>query len=569
MSDICIHCHYIYLSEKDKMYVFGGTMDRTHYNDLYSFDFESSRWTELHPVNGSNVPPPRRRHKAVVYHKKMWIFGGREEPITNPQDLQIYDFKTGAWSKISCADSYSSIKIPIAINHSLYVHKPDGLLYVFGCQDAPVVTYDFKLNRWYPVSSRNYERHGLNLCTTDHGSVGYWRGSLYIFGGQSRDKVVKGDLLKFSLNPQAQYTRDMLSMLNNKSLSDIKFKITEDESIVYAHKFVLFSRCEYFKRMFSGNFAESKENDSIICINNCSKKVFLSVLRYFYTDELWNPTSVNDTLEMLGLADLYQFNVMKMHCMKILENSICISNAILLLQASRKFNLMNLKSYCKDFIMANFAKYQNTLGLMGDLIELIQICDKQKNKNKNKENDDNDNDDDESTNEWKALHNEIMDAMGKLFVSDDRTLSERQKRLKVHLTKRDIEEYKITHQAMKCAAKLGNKQLIQRRKKTEIRTLDDEEANDDEADDEYSDDEDGEDATFRPNKRRRINQNMFTTQQQQQQQSNDNNHNNQSNDDVNPPVVNQRSLVRSNFVDESMDRENLPYLVADVHRGHN
>merc|ERR1712228_239159 len=185
----------------------------------------------------------------------------------------------------------------------------------------------------------------------------------------------------------------------------------------------------------------------------------------------------------------------------------------------------------------------------------------QKNKNK-KENDDDD--DDESTNEWKALHNEIMDAMGKLFVSDDRTLSERQKRLKVHLTQRDIKEYKITHQAMKCAAKLGNKQLIQRRK-TEIRTLDDEEANDDEADDEYSDDEDEEDGTLRPNKRRRINQNLFTI-QQQPQQSNDNN---QSNDDVNPPVVNQRSLVRSNFVDESMDRENLPYLVADVHRDHN
>ena len=291
------------------------------------------QWTELQPVNSSNVPRPRRRHKAVVYKHKMYVFGGREEPPVlrnqpNPQDLQIYDFRTSSWSRISCADSASSISIPIALNHSLYVHKPDGLLYVFGCQDAPVVTYDFKLNRWYPVSSRNYERHGLSLCTTHHGNVGYWGGSLYFFGGQSRDQVVQGQLLKFSLNPQPQYTRDMLSMLNNPTVSDIQFKISYDNSVVYAHKFMLMSRCEYFKRMFGGNFAESKESQATIHIDHCSRKVFLAVLRYFYTDELWNPTNVNDTLEMLGLADLYQFKIMRQHCCKILQNSLRIGNGM-------------------------------------------------------------------------------------------------------------------------------------------------------------------------------------------------------------------------------------------------
>ena len=508
---------------RNKLYIFGGTMDRTHYNDFYSFDFETSKWTELGGGrNGVNAPPPRRRHKAVVYQRKMYIFGGREEPASIrtqplPQDLRIYDFKNGTWSRISYADSGSSISIPAALNHSLYLDKQSGLLYVFGCQDAPVVKYNFKLNRWYPVSSRNYERNGLSLCTTHHGNICYWNKNLYIFGGQSRNKIVQGHVFKFVLDPQPEYAKDMLKMLNNKNVSDIQFEITRDNSIVYAHKCVLMARCQYFNKMFMGNFAESKEENLIIKIDVCSRKVFKNVLKFFYANELWIPNNINNTLEMLTLADLYQLNEMRHHCCEILQNSVNIGNAILLLQASRKFNLKDLRDLCKDFILANFAIYQKQLNLMTDLIELIQISTRKKieqqNKNDKQEEDeededdgdddydddddgdgddgvDNDNDSNKTEeNQWKLLHQEIMNAMAHRFgISNRELLSERQKRLKVNkLTEKAKQEYKTTHKEMIFAAKHGCKNLISSKSITnEITTLDDDEEEEDDDDDDIN-----------------------------------------------------------------------------------
>ena len=58
----------------DKMYIFGGTMDRTHFNDLFSFHFDTNTWKELYPKSNNITPNPRRRHKAVVYKDNMYIF---------------------------------------------------------------------------------------------------------------------------------------------------------------------------------------------------------------------------------------------------------------------------------------------------------------------------------------------------------------------------------------------------------------------------------------------------------------------------------------------------------------
>eukprot|EP01084_Bolivina_argentea_P126310 223676_1 len=203
---------------------------------------------------------------------------------------------------------------------------------------------------------------------------------------------------------------------------------------------------------------------------------------------------------------------MRSHCCKILEKSIKISNAILLLQASRKFNLMNLKLLCKDFIMANFHIYQNTLGLMTDLIELIQLHSIKHNNDKQEKDDTKG-----SENEWKALHNEIMDAMGKLFGSNDnRILTERQKRLKVNdLTQKEIEEYKKTHQDMMGAAQHGGTWRVQRKKKGEqdeiITTLDDDEV-DEESEDDTDDESEDQLEQERPSKRQRLSQhNSYNT----------------------------------------------------------
>lgn len=83
-----------------KMYIFGGRMDMGHQyftgesfysNDLYMFDPQKKVWTELKPDSTNHIlpidsddpklfsPSGRRSHSAVVYKRKIIIFGGFQE----------------------------------------------------------------------------------------------------------------------------------------------------------------------------------------------------------------------------------------------------------------------------------------------------------------------------------------------------------------------------------------------------------------------------------------------------------------------------------------------------------
>ena len=53
---------------------FGGTGNRQDYNDTWSFDISTRKWTELQ-CTGS-IPSPRASHAAVLVDGVMYVFGG-------------------------------------------------------------------------------------------------------------------------------------------------------------------------------------------------------------------------------------------------------------------------------------------------------------------------------------------------------------------------------------------------------------------------------------------------------------------------------------------------------------
>jgi Kelch motif len=53
---------------------FGGYGDQHYYNDTWSFDISTRKWTELQ-CTGS-IPSPRRSHAAVLVDDVMYVFGG-------------------------------------------------------------------------------------------------------------------------------------------------------------------------------------------------------------------------------------------------------------------------------------------------------------------------------------------------------------------------------------------------------------------------------------------------------------------------------------------------------------
>ena len=53
---------------------FGGYNYQHYYNDTWSFDISTRKWTELQCTGF--IPSPRARHAAVLVDDVMYVFGG-------------------------------------------------------------------------------------------------------------------------------------------------------------------------------------------------------------------------------------------------------------------------------------------------------------------------------------------------------------------------------------------------------------------------------------------------------------------------------------------------------------
>ena len=64
---------------------FGGRGRTNNYNDTWSFNISTRKWTELQ-CTGS-IPLPRRSHAAVLIDDVMYVYGGLTDDITFLSDL--------------------------------------------------------------------------------------------------------------------------------------------------------------------------------------------------------------------------------------------------------------------------------------------------------------------------------------------------------------------------------------------------------------------------------------------------------------------------------------------------
>lgn len=47
-----------------------------YYNTVYVLDTITRRWSHVHFPQGEPHPKNRRAHTAVLYHNKIWVYGG-------------------------------------------------------------------------------------------------------------------------------------------------------------------------------------------------------------------------------------------------------------------------------------------------------------------------------------------------------------------------------------------------------------------------------------------------------------------------------------------------------------
>lgn len=201
-------------------------------------------------------------------------------------------------------------------------------------------------------------------------AVSHGRGSMCMQAAIAMERVLRVSDISVKLNtfvvhPPTSTTKwqDYSDMLGNRALADVTF-IVEDEE-VFAHKFILCTRCEYFKRMFSAPMLEQRTNE--VRVKDCSLSTF-RIIRYFLysgkTDGMLTPNTAQD---VLVVANRYQVLPLVRTVESYLRQQLDVSNALLMWTfAGRMAKSFELKTASMNYMLCHLssvvAEFENVPG---------------------------------------------------------------------------------------------------------------------------------------------------------------------------------------------------------------
>ncbi|CAK4608420.1 hypothetical protein LEN26_013727 [Aphanomyces euteiches] len=165
------------VSYNSTLYVFGGTDRRRRQQDLFQFDIESCLWSQVE-VNGT-LPPRRSGALGVVHENNMYIFGGYDGRDGNYfNDLYYFNFETRRWSEMP---ALSSLRPESRTDHIMVLHEAD--IYIFGGYNGSsrfnnMYRYELSAKTWNKVDAQGMVPSGR----FGHSGAVYMH-HLIVFGG--------------------------------------------------------------------------------------------------------------------------------------------------------------------------------------------------------------------------------------------------------------------------------------------------------------------------------------------------------------------------------------------------
>lgn len=187
--------------------------------------------------------------------------------------------------------------------------------------------------------------------------------------------------------PKSTFAAELAQVVDGPEWSDVVFAVADEEEgeaegqvrHVHAHKVLLTSRSDYFKRIFGSSFAEGEQPKSKpVAIQGTQPRVFMAMLEYIYTGRLpaeetvsSNGTSASGSIEeaaaddpslpninpdtvveLLLAADRFLLDDLKQLCEAALEQSLESSNATWMLELSDRASAPRLKKATLEFLAA-------------------------------------------------------------------------------------------------------------------------------------------------------------------------------------------------------------------------
>lgn len=104
-----------------------------------------------------------------------------------------------------------------------------------------------------------------------------------------------------------------------------------------------------------------ESNEKTITIPTISKKVFLLLLEYIYTDAV--KVDVEHAIELYIAADLYHMERLREMCCTVVRRNLSAENSGPLLQAASSLHCHVLKEACMLYVVENFDSVSKTEGI--------------------------------------------------------------------------------------------------------------------------------------------------------------------------------------------------------------
>lgn len=155
----------------------------------------------------------------------------------------------------------------------------------------------------------------------------------------------------------------------NSEYSDVTF-IVEDEKI-FAHKNILAMRSKfYFRGLLYGGLAEANQREIKLSV---PLEAFKAILKYIYTGCMsLNEMGCHRILDVLGLAEQYGFESLKLAISSYLTKIVSQENCCQILDAARLYDLETLNNFCLAFMDCTATKLLTSVNF--NLLSQESVC---------------------------------------------------------------------------------------------------------------------------------------------------------------------------------------------------
>jgi N-acetylneuraminic acid mutarotase len=360
---------------KDKMLIFGGYDGKRKLHDTVAFDLKDYSW-EAVAITGGYYPNRRCKHSAVVFKNKMYVLGGFQ--FANDKNAAVTDLVALDLENMSWNLEFMNGPVP----EGLQAHKAvvvNDAMYVFGGKvreqtrgnssqsslNDKVLCYRFDINCWSLIECEGSSPEARQLhgaCVVNNHQ---WKHSLIIHGGVDRSKELYYDdiwelegIEGSPLLRQCDSCEALCNLVNSEKFADVDLLV--DGRRIPAHRCILYSKSDYFRRLLESDMKESFQTS--IEIKGIGYSTFLEILFYIYTGRPALDMKYEELIDLLVASDMLGLEDLKCFCMKELEEAVNVENVSSVCQLAAKYSAEQLKTFCVNFILKYFSQVVETKG---------------------------------------------------------------------------------------------------------------------------------------------------------------------------------------------------------------